>query len=237
MTVRATASDPTMKIPPQLIAWPIAAMVLVFRSTCRLRVHGDPRPALKREKKPYVYSIFHAHQIAAAINTEPNTAAMVSQSVDGELLVKAFQALGVTPVRGSSRREGGGRGGAEAVDAMVEHVVNTGPAIIAVDGPRGPRGRVRKGIASLAKRSDAAVVNVILIPSWRITIRGAWDRFQMPIPFCRIDAYFAEPVRPQPNESVESIRRRVEVALNDLEREHDPGEASPVESAPKSMAA
>lgn len=226
-----------MKIPPKMIAWPIAAMVMLFRSTCRLRVHGDPRPALKREKKPYVYSILHAHQIAAAINTEPNTAAMVSQSGDGELLVQAFRALGVTSIRGSSRREGSGRGGAEAVDAMVEHVVNTGPAIIAVDGPRGPRGRVRKGIASLAKRSDAAVINVILIPRWRITIRGAWDRFQMPIPFSRIDAYFAEPVRPQPNESVESIRRRVEVALNDLEREHDPGEANPADPSETSRLA
>lgn len=216
-----------MKLSPELIAWPIAAVVMLMRWTCRLRVHDDPRPALRRTGKRYVYSILHAHQIAAAINTEPNTAAMVSQSGDGELLVRAFRALGVTAVRGSSRRAGEDRGGADALDAMVEHVTTRGPAILAVDGPRGPRGQVRKGIASLAKRSDAAVLNVVLVPRWRLTIRGAWDRFQVPLPFSRVDAYFAEPITRAPGEGVESLRKRIERSLNDLERAHDPNEARP----------
>ncbi|TWU00350.1 hypothetical protein Pla108_12990 [Botrimarina colliarenosi] len=215
-----------MKIPPQWIAWPIAAVVLLFRWTCRLRVYNDPRPELKRRGVRYAYSILHGHQLAAAINTEPNTAAMVSQSGDGELMVRAFLALGVTPVRGSSRKNGRDRGGAAALDALTEHVASgTGPAIIAVDGPRGPKGCVKKGIAALADRADAAVLNVVLIPKWRLRITPSWDRFQVPIPFTRIDAYFAEPIRKRPNEGVEALRRRIEDSLNALEAEHDPTEA------------
>jgi lysophospholipid acyltransferase (LPLAT)-like uncharacterized protein len=215
-----------VKISPRLIAWPIAAYVLLLRRTCRLRIHGDPRPELQRRGERIAYSILHAHQLAAAINTDPDTAAMVSQSGDGELVVRAFRALGVTPVRGSSRKNGRDRGGVAALDALVEHVSGGSPAIIAVDGPRGPRGRVRKGIAALACRADATVINVILVPRWRLRITLSWDRFQVPLPFSRIDAYFAEPIRPEAGEGVESVRRRIEIALSDLEAAHDPSEAA-----------
>lgn len=214
-----------MKIPPKLIGWPIAMAVMAFRWTCRVRIHGvDPRPALRERGEKYVFSILHAHQIAIVAFAEPNTAAMVSRSGDGELLQPTFKMLQVVPQRGSNRR-----GGTDALDAMVDHVDRgAGPALIAVDGPRGPRGQVRKGIASLSKRTGASVLNVIVVPRWRLTFKGAWDRFQVPLPFSRLDAYFAEPIRPNPNEGVESLRRRIEASLNGLEAEHDPSEARAV---------
>jgi len=215
-----------MKIPPHAIAWPIAAVVLLLRWTCRLRLHGDPRPALRERGERFAYAILHAHQVAAAINTDPDTAAMVSRSGDGELMVRAFHALGVTPIRGSSQKDGKDRGGGAALDKLVEHVAGGSPAIIAVDGPRGPRGRVRKGIASLAQRADAAIVTVVLVPTARIRVTLSWDRFQVPLPFSRIDAYFAEPIRPEPGEGVEALRRRIEASLNALEQDHDPREAA-----------
>jgi lysophospholipid acyltransferase (LPLAT)-like uncharacterized protein len=211
-----------MKISPKLIGWPIAIAVLAMRWTCRVRLHGvDPRPAMRARGEKYVFSILHAQQIAITAFAERGTAAMVSQSADGELLQPIFQVLGVVPKRGSNRR-----GGADALDAMVDHVASgAGPALIAVDGPRGPRGQVRKGIASLSQRTGATVLNVLAVPRPRLLFRGAWDRFQVPLPFSRIDAYFAEPIRPEPNESVESLRRRIEASLNELERQHDPDEA------------
>ncbi len=150
---------------------------------------------------------------------------MVSRSGDGDLITRMLGIMGVVPARGSSRRKTG-RGGAEALDAMIAHVECGSPAILAVDGPRGPRGRVRKGVASLATRTDAHVLNVVLVPRWRLTIARAWDRFQVPLPFSRIDAYFAAPVRPTTDEKTESLRRRVEASLTALEQEHDPEEAS-----------
>jgi lysophospholipid acyltransferase (LPLAT)-like uncharacterized protein len=95
---------------------------------------------------------------------------------------------------------------------------------LAVDGPRGPRNRVRKGIAVLSRKSDAAVLNVVLVPSRRWILQGTWDRLQIPKPFCRIDAYFAEPLWPLPQETVEQYRRRIEFSLNELEASHDPGQ-------------
>lgn len=215
-----------MKISPKLIAWPIAAVVNLLRWTCRLHIHDDPRPGMRESGQAYAYAILHAHQVAAAMYTEPNTAAMVSRSGDGDLMIQAYRSLRITPVRGSNRTKSGDRGGASALAELVQHVGVGSPVILAVDGPRGPRGRARKGIASLSQRSGAAVLGVILVPRWRLRFSKAWDRFQVPLPFSRIDAYFAEPILSEEGESVESFRRRVEDSLNALETHWDPAEAA-----------
>ncbi|MEM9185611.1 MAG: DUF374 domain-containing protein [Planctomycetota bacterium] len=208
--------------------WFFALAMVLLRATCRVAIHGaDPRVALNAASAPYVYSILHAQQVAAAINREKGTAAMVSQSADGQLLMAGFWALGIRPVRGSSRGKSRDKGGLLAIDTMIRHVRGGRPALIAVDGPRGPRNRVRKGIAVLSRQSGGAVLNVVLVPTRRWVLGGAWDRMQIPKPFCRIDAYFAKPLTPEQDESVEAYRGRIEASLNDLEREHDPSQAPP----------
>lgn len=203
----------------------IAAYVLLLRWTCRVRCYNDPRPQLDAAGESYVHAILHAHQIAIGSKAVPGTMAMASQSADGQLLAPTFRALGVPLVRGSSTRDGRARGGAAAIDEIADHVRRGGNAVIAVDGPRGPRGRVRKGAASVAKQTGCPIVCVIIRPSRRLVIRKAWDRFQVPLHFCRYDAYF-DLVRPEPEEGVESIRRRVEEKLQALEAKWDPHEAA-----------
>ena len=68
-------------------------------------------------------------------------------------------------------------------------------------------------------------MNVVLIPRWRLTMSRAWDRFQVPLPFSRIDAYFATPIHPEEGEKTEALRKRVEASLVELEQQHDPREA------------
>ncbi|MCA9240894.1 MAG: DUF374 domain-containing protein [Planctomycetales bacterium] len=174
--------------------------------------------------------MLHAHQIAAVINREANTAAMVSESADGQLLMPAFWSLGVKAVRGSSstsRHAPHNKGGLAALRELANHLHSrTGPAYLAVDGPRGPRGGVNKGVAVLAKQTGAAVVNVVAIPHRRWIMRGVWDRFQVPKPFCLIEGYFGEPLIYQPGEAVEAFRLRVETQLRELELRHDPVEAA-----------
>lgn len=205
--------------------WFFALAMLTLRATCRVRVGHDPRQGLRDAGTPYVYSILHAQQAAAAINRERGTAAMVSASADGELLIRGFRALGIEPVRGSNRTQKNDKGGRAALEQMIDHVRGGRSALIAVDGPRGPRNKIRKGIAVLSRRSGAAVLNVVLVPRRRWILSKAWDRMQIPKPFTRIDAYFAEPLEPLAGESVEQYRQRIEASLNALEREHDPAEA------------
>ncbi|XZE55317.1 lysophospholipid acyltransferase family protein [Planctomycetaceae bacterium SH139] len=208
-----------------LASWAAALAISLLRATCRIRTHHDPRPQLREQGRSYVYSILHAHQVAITIGAEPGTGAMVSRSADGQIIVPALKIRGCVPVRGSSNRRGRSKGGITALAALVQHVLTGRPAVLAVDGPRGPRNHAFKGIASLSRDSQAVVLNVITIPSRRWILSKTWDRLQIPKPFCTINAYFAEPLEMDPNESLESYRQRIEQSLNQLERTYDPAEA------------
>lgn len=216
----------TIPLRARIIAWSAAAAIFALRWTCRVRLHRDPRPALRDRNRSYVYAVLHAHQVSAIIDGEPGTGAMVSRSLDGQIIVPALKIRGIIPVRGSGGRgQRRGRGGLAALEALVEHVRGGRPAYLAVDGPRGPRGTVQRGIASLAIRSDAAIVCLTPVPSRRWILRKAWDRLQIPKPFSRIDAHFAEPIYLQDGETAEQLRLRVEQTLRELEQRYDPTEA------------
>jgi lysophospholipid acyltransferase (LPLAT)-like uncharacterized protein len=129
------------------------------------------------------------------------------------------------PVRGSTRQKGVDKGGAAALDQLIAHVQGGRPAYLAVDGPRGPRGEVGRGIARLTLEVEGSVITAIPVPRRRWILERAWDRFQIPRPFTRLDVWFGPVLTPAPGETVDDFRRRVEVELATLERRHDPLEA------------
>jgi lysophospholipid acyltransferase (LPLAT)-like uncharacterized protein len=209
-----------------IVGWVLALFVLLLRMTCRIHLHDDPRPALRLSKKPYAYAILHCHQLSAVLVAEAGTAAMVSRSVDGDFLVPSLKIRHVVAVRGSTRHQGRDKGGSEALDQLIAHMKKGKPAYLAVDGPRGPRGTVHRGIAKIAENTNAEVIVAIPVPQRRYIFTRAWDRFQIPKPFTRIDVFFAEPLHLDLNENKDDFCLRIEKRLAMLENEHDPIEAA-----------
>jgi len=203
----------------------IAAAVLASRFACRIQWHNDPRPTLRRQGHSYLYSVLHAHQFCAIMYSEWRTGAMLSASADGEILLPALRTRGVVAYRGSTRKRGQDKGGREALAGLARHVQGGAPAYLAVDGPRGPRGHVHRGIANLARETGAPVLPLCLVPSRRWILRRAWDRFQIPAPFASVDGYFGEPLWFGAGDDVEAFRQRIERELAALEQRHDALEA------------
>lgn len=227
IVVSAPQSKIFRRLGTSITGWAAAFAVLILRLTCRVRLHDDPRPALRSAGRNYIYAVLHAHQIAAIIDAERGTGALVSRSADGQILIPSLRVRGIVPIRGSSNRRGRDKGGRLALDALIKHVHGGRPAYLAVDGPRGPRGCVHRGVALLSQRTGAAVVLLAPIPSRRWILTKTWDRLQIPKPFSVIDGYFAAVIQPEPEEPLSHYGQRIEDALADLERKHDPGEASP----------
>jgi hypothetical protein len=202
-----------------LIGW-----LKLLRWSCRLQRFNDPRAGLQREGRGCLFGALHAHQLAITVYAEPGTGAMVSRSKDGDLIARVLEHQGVVPIRGS----GGPRrkGGATAWRAMFNHLQTGRPGFLAVDGPKGPRGVVHPGIAMLAQKTNTPVVPLSFVPSRRIIVTRAWDRIQIPLPFCRIEAHFGDPVEPRQGESVAEFALRIQQALWQLERDTDPSEAA-----------
>ena len=210
----------------RLVGWAIALLVLLWRRTCCYRTVDDPRPALRAAGRPYVLALLHAHQVGAVLgNDEPRLAAMVSRSADGDLLVPSLRLRGVEAVRGSSRTLARDKGGLDALSQLADRLSAGVPAVLAVDGPNGPRGRVRLGIAELARRTGATVVPLVIIPSRRCCLTRSWDRLQLPLPFARVHCAFGEPLALEVAESSSVLRGKIQNELERLEARWDPEEA------------
>ncbi len=206
-------------------AWLGALVTVLMRWTSRVNSHNDPRPALRAANQPYAYAFLHAHQVATVIAGEPGTGAMVSRSADGDLLVPALRARGIIPVRGSSKLAGKRKGGRAALENLIEHSRNGAPAYFAVDGPRGPRNQVRRGVAELAFATGAAILPVVGLPRRRWILSRTWDRFQIPKPFPTIDIWYDEPLLASDAADIDALRCALSARLDALEILHDPEEA------------
>lgn len=206
-----------------IAAWILGLAMYVLRKTCRPRFHDDPRPELRRRGIRFTYAGYHAQQLGCVMTAEPGCAALASRSTDGAMVVPTLRLCGFSIVRGSGGRAK--KGGASALQKLIQIVRGGTPAAITVDGPRGPRGKVQPGIGLLAVKADAVVVPVFPVMRSRWIIQSSWDRMQVPLPFCRIDVHFGEPIHPAPDRTAQEIAERVEAELITLERELDPIEA------------
>jgi hypothetical protein len=110
---------------------------------------------------------------------------------------------------------------------MVDGVKAGLPALLAVDGPRGPRNCVHRGVVDLARETDACIVVAgVFAPANRFVLKRTWDRTQLPRPFSTLTGRFRPPIDPRDFPDSASLRARVGVELLALEREFDPDEAS-----------
>jgi lysophospholipid acyltransferase (LPLAT)-like uncharacterized protein len=211
------------------IGWLMGLVLVVWRRTCRYLVVGDRRPELRASSTPYIYALLHAHQISAVfVNDEApdRLAAMVSRSADGELLLPSLTLRGVRAARGSSRRGTRDKGGRTALAELHEWLGDRVAVLLAVDGPRGPRNTVHRGVASLAQEVEGAVIlPTMVVPNRRWIFGRTWDRIQLPRPFSTVTLAMDAPIRPATGESVDDLRLRVAKALDAMETRYDPSEA------------
>jgi lysophospholipid acyltransferase (LPLAT)-like uncharacterized protein len=185
-----------------------------------LRVELEVHPALSAfEDRPWVLAFFHGKQwpLLAWRRRRP-TAVMVSLSRDGELQAGALGVLGFTVTRGSSSR-----GGARGLAALVRLLRGARhDAAFAVDGPRGPYGVPKPGVALAARRANAVIVPMGSAVASGKVLGRAWDRFTVAWPFTRVGVALGAPLEPRgarPEEGeLEAVAAAIERANGAAER-------------------
>ena len=143
---------------------------------------------------------------------------MISQSRDGEFIADFAQRLGLVPVRGSSSK-----GGAEALKTIVKKLEENPLVSHIVDGPRGPKGKVKPGLIQMAQLSGAVVLPLIFSVD-RAWIAESWDRFLIPKPFSRVTVRWEDPFfvpRKMDPEEFDAYRRQIEERLIQAHAEAD----------------
>ncbi len=143
-------------------------------------VRRDPAAGTAR-RGAVIFASLHRDLIPAALHVLPaRVALLVSQSRDGDILIRTLGPDGFGFVRGST-----GKDGADALRSLLEVLRGGGAVGLAVDGPRGPFGTVREGAVLLARLSGAPVVPLRARPGRHLSLR-TWDRTIVPLPWASV---------------------------------------------------
>lgn len=200
------------------LGWFIAIMTVLWRWSCRLEHHGKSREPLLNKEQPFIIALLHAHMITGILGASPRAIVMASRSADGDLIAPSIRLAGMRPVRGSSKKDNQDKGGTEALSQMKKLLEEQSyNPILTVDGPRGPRNYVHRGVASLAIEFGCPVIPLTPLASRYKTLPNTWDRTQVPLPFGTIHMHWGEPLYPTASESIDSFRKRVGEALRESE--------------------
>ena len=156
---------------------------------------------------PCVVAFWHGRMLPVwYVFRSSGNAALTSASKDGDLLARLLGDWGFDVVRGSSSR-----GGAEALQAMVDHA-RARPMLVTPDGPRGPAQQAKAGAVVAAQRANVPVIPIgVTIDSAKIFTRS-WDAFALPLPWSRITVHIGHPMQIEP----EADRHEVDVAIAHL---------------------
>lgn len=138
---------------------------------------------------------------------------LISEHRDGAFIADAVALLGIQSARGSSTR-----GGARAALSMLRAAQRDGCDLgVTPDGPKGPAEVVKPGIAQLALKAGYPVLPVSYASRRHRRMRS-WDRFYLPLPFCRGVVVYGDYIFPQQGESVESFTARIQQGMDEVTR-------------------
>jgi lysophospholipid acyltransferase (LPLAT)-like uncharacterized protein len=164
----------------------------LWMGTLRYRIafsDGTAHPTDPRTTR-HLYTSWHESLlVAASWKTRAHT--LISHHADGELIAQVCRHLRIGVVRGSSTR-----GAGEALLRLWRQSRRTHLALTP-DGPRGPRRRVKRGLAFLASCTGLPVVGfgVGYSRAWRFP---SWDRFALPWPWSTVYCVFSRAVHVPP---------------------------------------
>lgn len=181
--------------------------------TSRVRWEGlEHVEALQRENKNWIYAFWHNRQVLFSFtHRDTNSAIMVSQSKDGELIARTMVLSRIHPVRGSSSRK--------AVTATLEMIelsakgVHTG---LTPDGPKGPPRVVKPGALYLAQKTGLPILPITNATNRKLVLERSWDKYQVPLPFADSCVMYDAPIYVKEGDDLEAKARELTDALNKI---------------------
>ena len=170
---------------------------------------------------PVIAAMWHGQHfmIHFARRQEDAAASLVSRSADGEFNAIALRHLGVRAIRGSGARgrDPRGKGGAQALRAMLRALEAGEMVVMTADVPKIAR-VCGEGIVTLARLSGRPIVPVAVVTSRSMRF-NSWDRASLGLPFGRGVMVLGEPIfvpRDADEAATAQARHAVEVGLDEV---------------------
>jgi lysophospholipid acyltransferase (LPLAT)-like uncharacterized protein len=172
-------------------------------------------------QRPLIGSFWHACIIPATYMCRNlGVRVMSSNSYDGEYMGRIIRKFGFVAVKGSSSRN--------AVRALLglRRALQDGWAVaFTLDGPRGPRYKVKPGPVALARSSGVPLTmfHMAVDKAW---VLNSWDRMMIPKPFSRVLMRFGKLIPVPPDATEEDLERYQQELQDSLDRVREFAEAN-----------
>jgi lysophospholipid acyltransferase (LPLAT)-like uncharacterized protein len=181
--------------------------------TLRVCVSREEGAQERIDQRPLVASFWHACIIPATYMCRNlGVRVMSSNSYDGEYMGRIIRKFGFVAVKGSSSRN--------AVRALLglRRALQEGWSVaFSIDGPRGPRYKVKPGPVALA-RSSAVPMTTFHMAVEKAWVLNTWDRLIIPKPFSRVLMRIGKLIPVPPDTSDEDLGRYEQELQNSLDR-------------------
>ena len=173
-----------------LLAPLIIVLYWAWSRTWRIQVLEDTDFIQEKFKNRVAFAHWHGDELVVVrVGPRYKCAAMTSTSDDGELMTRVLRFFGFGISRGSSTR-----GGARALVGMIKLTQKGYNASFAVDGPKGPRHKVKPGIWYLAKHAGTKIIPTGVAKKQAIVFIRSWNKTYIPLPFSRVVVSFGKPI-------------------------------------------
>ncbi|MEC7838519.1 MAG: lysophospholipid acyltransferase family protein [Chlamydiota bacterium] len=182
------------RILPAFLAKLVKGLIGALMKTCKVKIRDSEKYLKTAESEPCVVMLWHNRLVLAPTllyKTAPhfNYGVLVSNSRDGEIISSIINSYAIgysIRVSHNARKQ--------ALDEAINFLnKRKGVLVITPDGPRGPKYRIKKGAAYIAKASGAKVVPA----SWKANNYwelNSWDHLVIPKPFSTITLTFGDPI-------------------------------------------
>jgi lysophospholipid acyltransferase (LPLAT)-like uncharacterized protein len=186
----------------RIIIWLGYWVIRLIGPTLRVSISYEDGAQQTMDQRPLIGSFWHSCIIPATyICRDLGVRVMSSNSYDGEYMGRIIHRFGFVAVKGSSSRNA-----VRALLGLRRALADGWTVAFTLDGPRGPRHKVKPGPVALARSSDVPLTmfHAAVDKAW---VLNSWDRMMIPRPFSRVLLRFGKLIPVPTDASDEDVER------------------------------
>ena len=168
-----------------------SSILRLLSTSWRVRVEGiEILDELAASKRRHILAFWHQHYITlfSLVRDRP-VVVVTNQSQRGQIIADICHRNGMRTLQV-------GEGGSMATLESLERATADGHGLgIAVDGPLGPAGKVKRVVAHLAARLECPIVPISVSAHPKYVLTNRWDRLEIPHVFSRVSFVVGEPLK------------------------------------------
>jgi lysophospholipid acyltransferase (LPLAT)-like uncharacterized protein len=173
-----------------IIKYLLYALMRLLFMTYRLRVTLDSNINKNFSDNVGVFYFWHQQTFAASYFLMKAKAArhcIVSSSDDGRFAGAVVELFGYNAIYGSAFKNP-----IQVTRQALKILKDNQSFCIVGDGSRGPLFELKQGVPFLAIKANKPLFFVQSSSSWHFTFKKSWDKFQIPLPFSKINIHVSK---------------------------------------------